>query len=72
MNLKTDLSNENQKLLQELGIKSENREYSKDEIKTLGSSIGDYIFSQSSKNDDIAKAVDEYGELLRILVKNEK
>ncbi len=71
MNLMTDLSNENQKLLQELGIKSENREYSKDEIKTLCSSIGDYIFSQSSKNNNIAKALDEYGELLRIFVKNE-
>ena len=71
MNLMADLSNENQKLLQELGIKSENREYSKDEIKTLCSSIVDYIFSQSSKNNDIVKALDEYGELLRIFVKNE-
>lgn len=72
MNLKTDLSNENQKLLYELGIKSENREYSKDEIKNLSSSIGDYIFSQSSKNNDIEKAIDEYGDLLRVFVKNEK
>lgn len=35
MNLENDLSKKNKELLQEIGIKSENREYSKDEINLL-------------------------------------
>ena len=72
MNLKMDLSENNQLLLQEIWIKSENREYSKDEIRMFSNSIADYIFSKSSKNGDIAKATDKYRGLLDILVKNEK
>ena len=55
MNLENDLSKKNKELLQEIGIKSENREYSKDEIKSFSNIIGDYIFSMSSKNGDIGK-----------------
>ncbi len=72
MNLEVDLSEKNQELLQEIGIKSENREYSKDEIKTFSNIIGDYIFSKSSKNGDIAKTLDKYGDVLNIFVRNEK
>ena len=43
MNLENDLSKKNKELLQEIGIKSENREYSKDEIKSFSNIIGDYI-----------------------------
>lgn len=72
MNLKIDLSKNDQDLLQELGIKIENKDYTPEELKTFTNSIGEYIFNQSSKNGDIARAVDNYGELLRILIKNEK
>ena len=72
MNLGTDLSRKKQEALQEIGIKSENREYSKEEIKTFSNSIGDFIFSKSSKNGDIAKATARYGDLLNIFVSNEK
>ena len=72
MNLGTDLSRKKQEPLQEIGIKSENREYSKEEIKTFSNSIGDFIFSKSSKNGDIAKATARYGDLLNIFVSNEK
>ena len=43
MNLGTDLSRKNQEALQEIGIKSENREYSKEEIKTFSNIIGEHI-----------------------------
>lgn len=51
MNLGTDLSIENQEILQEIGIKSENREYSKEEIKIFSNTIGEHIFSMSSKTE---------------------
>ena len=72
MNLKLDLTEKNQQLLHEIGIESENREYSKEEIKTFSNSIGDFIFSKSSKNGDIAKATARYGDLLNIFLRNEK
>ncbi len=72
MNLGTDLSIENQEILQEIGIKSENREYSKEEIKIFSNTIGEHIFSMSSKNGDISKALAKYGDVLNIFVRNEK
>lgn len=72
MNLKTDLTEQKQELLQELGITIENRDYSKDEIKTYTNKIGEYIFSKSSKNGDIGKATARYEDLMNILIKNEK
>lgn len=72
MNLKVDLSEKNQQLLQEIGISIENRDYTKEEIKLFINSIGSYIFSRSSKNGDMAKATTRYGDLLNILVRNEK
>ena len=72
MNLGTDLSKKNQEVLQEIGIKSENREYSKEEIKTFINSIGEHLNSQSSKNGDMAKALAIYGDVLNIFVRNEK
>lgn len=72
MNLKTDLSRKNQNLLQELGISVENREYSKEEIKSFTNNIGEFIFSKSTKNGDITKTTEQYEELLNIFVKNKK
>ena len=72
MNLENDLSKKNKELLQEIGIKSENREYSKDEIKSFSNIIGDYIFSMSSKNGDIGTTLTKYGDVLNVFVRNEK
>ena len=72
MNLENDLSKKNKELLQEIGIKSENREYSKDEIKSFSNIIGDYIFSMSSKKGDIGTALTKYGDVLNVFVRNEK
>ena len=56
MNLGTDLPRKKQEALQEIGIKSENREYSKEELKSFSNIIGEHIYSQSSKNGDMKKA----------------
>ena len=72
MNLKTDLSSKDQKLLQNIGIKIIDKDYKPNELKTFTNSIGEYIFSQSFKNGYIERAVDEYGDLLRKFVRNEK
>lgn len=62
----------NQQLLQEIEINVENREYSKARIKSFINKIGDYIFSKSTKNGDIAKTADRYSDLANILIQNEK
>ena len=72
MNLGTDLSKKKQEALQEIGIKSENREYSKEEIKSFSNTIGEHIYSQSSKNGDMERALDKFGDILNIFVRNEK
>ena len=72
MNLGTDLSKKNQEVLQEIGIKSENMEYSKEEIKSFSNIIGEHIYSQSSKNGDMEKAFNIYGDILTTFVRNEK
>ena len=72
MNLKTDLAEKNQELLQEIGYKIENREYSPEEIKKCESYIANHIMSQSSKNNGIAKETIKFNDLINILVKNEK
>jgi len=71
MNLKTDLAEKNQELLQEIGYKIENREYSPEEIKNCESYIANHIMSQSSKNNGIAKETIKFNDLINILVKNE-
>ena len=71
MNFKTDLSIENQKLLQDIDYQIKNKEYSSEEIKQCEFYIADYIMSFSSKNDDISKEIKKYNELIDILVRNE-
>lgn len=71
MNFKTDLAEKNQKLLQQIGYKIENREYSPEEIKKCETYIANHIMSQSSKNNDIAKETIKFNDLINILVKNE-
>lgn len=70
MNYILDLSKENQKLLKIADIKVENKEYSPEEIKKDIVNIGNYIFSKSSKNGDIARAQVKYMPLISILQKN--
>lgn len=71
MNLKTELSRDNQKLLNELGIDIENRDYSIDEIKKYETDIANHIMSKSLKNMDLAKESVKYSSLMNILARYE-
>jgi len=71
MNFKMDLSNANQELLTELGVKIEDRNYSADEIKKCENNIANHIMSKSLKNMDLAKESVKYSNLMNILIKYE-
>jgi len=72
MNLKVDLTTKNQELLQGIGYKIENKNYSLDEIKRCETYITNHIMSLSSKNGDIAKETSKFSDLMSALVRNEK
>ena len=55
MNYKKDLSEQNQKLLSNIDIDIEDREYSTEEIGRNINDISNYIISRSSKNGDLDK-----------------
>ena len=67
MNYKKDLSEQNQKLLSNMDIDVEDREYSTEEIGRNINDISNYIISRSSKNGDLDKTRIEYMPLANIL-----
>lgn len=67
MNYKKDLSEQNQKLLSNIDIDIEDREYSTEEIGRNINDISNYIISRSSKNGDLDKTRIEYMPLANIL-----
>ena len=71
MNFKTELSNTNQELLTELGVRIEDRNYSAEEIKRCENNIANQIMSKSLKNMDLAKESIRYSNLMNILIKYE-
>lgn len=71
MNFKTELSNTNQELLTELGVRIEDRNYSAEEIKRCENNIANQIMSKSLKNVDLAKESIKYSNLMNILIKYE-
>lgn len=71
MNLETDLSIKNKKLLHDIGYQTENKEYSPEEIKNCEIYIANHLMSQSSKNNDFANETIKFNDLISILVKNE-
>ena len=67
MNYKKDLSEQNQKLLSNIDIDIEDREYYTEEIGRNINDISNYIISKSSKNGDLDKTRIEYMPLANIL-----
>ena len=57
-------------LLKKAGIKVENKDYSKEELKRCESDIIEYIMSHSSKSGDISKLSNEYSEIYKIFKDN--
>ena len=71
MNLKLDLSKNNQELLEQAGIEISNKNYSLEEIKKCENNIASYIMSKSLKNMDVSNESIRYSDLMEILIKNE-
>lgn len=71
MNLKKDLSTANQKLLSQLGVEIEDRNYSTEEIKKCENNIATHIMSKSLKNMELAKESVKYSSLMNILARYE-
>ena len=71
MNLKKDLSTANQKLLSQLGVEIEDRNYSTEEIKKCENNIATHIMSKNLKNMDLAKESVKYSSLMNILARYE-
>lgn len=71
MNFKTDLAEKNQKLLQEIGYKIENREYSPEEVENCVTYIANHLMSKSIKNNDLANETIKFNDLINIFIKNE-
>ena len=71
INLKLDLSKNNQELLEQAGIEISNKNYSPEEIKKCENNIASYIMSKSLKNMDVSNESIRYSDLMEILIKNE-
>lgn len=72
MNFKIDLTKQQQNLLKQIDIVSENRDYSSEEIKQCVNSISEHIMSKSSKNGDLSNEMIKFNELINLLVRHEK
>ena len=72
MNLKKELSLNNQTLLSNIGQEIEDRDYSIDEIRYIRNEVFTHIMSGSSKNDSISKEFNKYTDLAIFLLNNSK
>lgn len=68
MNLLKECNENEIKLLQNIGIELEDKEYSNEELRRYEISIEEFIMSHSSKNDDIRKVSNQYNSVLNKIV----
>lgn len=69
MNLYKEMNNNEIELLKNAGVKVEDKEYGKDELKKFEQQIVDFIMSASSKNGEIDKRRNQYDSVFKIIVK---
>lgn len=70
MNIYKIFTNKELDLLDNVGIILEDKDYAEEEMNRYAIQIGEYIMSQSSKNQNIGKVTQEYGRILDLLGKN--
>lgn len=68
MNLLAKCNTNEIKLLQNIGINIENKDYTKEELRIYENKIEDFIMSHSIKNGDISRVTNEYNSILNILI----
>ena len=71
MNLLDRCTTKEIELLNDIGLKVENKEYTKEELRMYESEIEDFIMSHSTKNGDISRLVNRYNSILNTII-NEK
>ena len=69
MNLYEVMNDKEIKLLEDAGIKVEDKEYLQEDFKTMEHKIVEHIMSASSKNGDIDKLRNKYDGIFRVLIK---
>lgn len=69
MNLLDKCTTNEIKLLENIGLNVENKDYTNEELRRYESQIEDFIMSHSTKNGDISKLSNQYSSILNTLVK---
>ena len=67
MNIYDKFINSEITLIEQAGIKIENRDYTNAELKIVEMNIAEYIMNHSSKNSEIAKLNVKYDRIFRVL-----
>ena len=70
MNLLNTFTIEQNQLLNEAGIYIQDKDYSKDEIKTIFNSIVENVMNKSLKNRDMTNSLQKYNDIINILENN--
>lgn len=69
MNLLNKCTTKEIKLLENIGLNIEDKDYTNEELRRYESQIEDFIMSHSTKNGDISKLSNQYNSILNTLVK---
>ncbi len=69
MNLLNKCTTKEIKLLENIGLNVEDKDYTNEELRRYESQIEDFIMSHSTKNGDISKLSNQYNSILNTLVK---
>ena len=69
MNLLDKCTKSEIKLLENIGINIEDKEYTNEELRRYENQIEDFIMSHSTKNGDISKLSNQFSSILNTLVK---
>ena len=72
MNFERDFTEEQQELLKQVNIVSEDRNYTKEEVSQTLNSVIEYAMSKSSKEQYISNELKKFDSVISILSKNEK
>lgn len=69
MNLLNKCTTNEIKLLENIGINVENKEYTNEELRRYEREIEEFIMSHSTKNGDISKYSSQYNSILSKIAK---
>lgn len=69
MNLLNECTKNEIDLINQAGIKIENKDYSSEELKRIEYNITDYIMNHSSKNGDITRLQIDFDRVFRLMQK---